>query len=138
MKFTNWIAILAAIISAGAATAAWIAAKHTRKISANGQIGAILIQMIQIFVEQPELRPYFLEEGKLPKGQEQKAKALASMLLNILETVWSMESVMTDAERTAWSKYVRYQIKSVPIVHDLYKTQKEWYAHLNMLMDDAH
>ncbi|HSX30467.1 MAG TPA: hypothetical protein VLE99_00945 [Candidatus Saccharimonadales bacterium] len=127
---TNWIAIVAASISALGAFAAWISNKRARKISASGQISSLLIELNRIFVGQPELRPYFIEGGKLPKGQEQKAKALASMYLNILEMIWSMEDTMNKPERLAWAKYIHHQIRSVPIVHNLYKRQEEWYPNL--------
>jgi hypothetical protein len=135
MKLVNWIAIAAALVAALSATSAWISSKRARKVTASGQIGAVLIELNQIFVEQPELRPYFIEGGKLPKGQEQKAKALASMYLNILETVWSVEDNMSSNEQVAWTKYIRHQIRTVPIVNDLYEKQKEWYPNLNIIMN---
>ncbi|HSX44962.1 MAG TPA: hypothetical protein VLF39_02515 [Candidatus Saccharimonadales bacterium] len=137
MKFTNWIAIIAAFVSAFAALTAWISNKRMRTINANGQIGSILIELNQIFINQPELRPYFIEGGKLPKGQEQKAKALASMYLNILDTVWSMEEIMDNNDRVAWLKYIRHQIKSVPIINNLYESQREWYSNLNNIIDKS-
>lgn len=137
MKLTNLTAIVAALISALGALTAWISNKRARAINANGQIGSILIELNQIFVDQPELRPYFIEGGKLPKGQEQKAKALASMYLNILETVWSMKDVMNNHERVSWVKYIRHQIRSVPIVNNLYELQKEWYPNLNRIVNKA-
>jgi hypothetical protein len=138
MKFTNLIAIAAALVSALGALMAWISNKRARAISANGQIGSILIELNQIFVDRPELRPYFIEGGKLPKGQEQKAKALASMYLNILETVWSMEHIMNSRERVSWTKYIQHQIRSVPVVNNLYELQKEWYPNLNTMLDKTH
>jgi hypothetical protein len=134
MKLATWISVAAAAISAIAALTAWISNKRARTVSANGQIGAILIQLNRIFIEQPELRPYFIEGGKLPKGQEQKAKALASMYLNTLDMVWSMEEVMNDNDRTAWLKYIHHQIRSVPIINNLYESQREWYSNLNRIM----
>ena len=135
MTLSVFIAITAAIVSALGAFTAWVSNKRAREISASGQIGLILIELNQIFINQPELRPYFLEGGKLPKGQEQKAKALASMYLNTLETVWSMEHTMDNRERASWTKYIRHQIRSVPIVNDLYELQKEWYPNLNTMVD---
>jgi hypothetical protein len=135
METTTWIAVAAALVSALAALTAWISNKRARTVNANGQIGSILIQLNRIFVEQPELRPYFIEGGELPKGQEQKAKALASMYLNIMETVWSMEEIMNNNDRAAWLKYIRHQIRSVPIVDELYESQREWYSNLDRVMD---
>lgn len=135
MKLTIWISVVAAAISALGAVAAWVANKRARTVNANGQIGAILIQLNQIFIEQPELRPYFIEGGELPKGQEQKAKAMASMYLNILDTVWSMEEAMDDRDRAAWMKYIHHQIRSVPIINTLYEKQREWYSNLNEIMN---
>jgi len=124
-----------AVVSMLGALMAWISNKRARAVSANGQIGSILIQLNRIFIDQPELRPYFIEGGKLPKGQEQKAKALASMYLNTLDTVWSMEEAMNDNDRVAWLKYIPYQIRSVPIINQLYESQREWYSNLNRIMD---
>lgn len=135
MELTAYIAITAALVSAAGALTAWIANKRARAINASGQIGSLLIELNRIFVDQPDLRPYFIEGGKLPKGQEQKAKALASMYLNVLEMVWSMEDVMAKHERTAWIHYIQYQIRSVPIVDNLYELQKEWYPNLNRTVD---
>jgi len=136
MNLTAGIAVAAAIVSAFGALTAWVSNKRERIVSANGQIGSILIQLNRIFIEQPELRPYFIEGGKLPRGQEQKAKALASMYLNTLDTVWSMEEVMNDSDRAAWLKYIPYQIRSVPIINQLYESQREWYSNLNRIMDE--
>jgi hypothetical protein len=135
MPFTTWIAIAAAILSALGALMAWIANKRARTVNANGQIGSILLQLNRIFVEQPELRPYFIEGGKLPKSQEQKAKALASMYLNTLETIWSMEEIMNDSDRAAWIKYIPHQTRTVPIINELYESQREWYSNLTRIMD---
>jgi hypothetical protein len=135
MKLINWIAVVSAVISALGAFTAWISNKRARTVSANGQIGSILIQLNHIFINQPELRPYFMEGGKLPKGQEQKAKAVASMYLNILEAAWSMEGDMSNQDRTAWLNYIPHQIRSVPIINDLYESQREWYSNLNRIMD---
>lgn len=126
---------MGAVVSMLGALMAWISNKRARAVSANGQIGSILIQLNRIFIDQPELRPYFIEGGKLPKGQEQKAKALASMYLNTLDTVWSMEEAMNDNDRVAWLKYIPYQIRSVPIINQLYESQREWYSNLNRIMD---
>lgn len=135
MRLTIWIAVASAVVSALGALTAWISNRRARIVNANGQIGSILIQLNRIFIEQPELRPYFIEGGKLPKGQEQKAKALASMYLNTLDTVWSMEEVMNNNDRAAWSKYIHYQIRSVPIIDQLYESQREWYSNLTRIMD---
>lgn len=135
MNLTICVAVISAIVSILAALTAWISNKRERTISANGQIGSILIQLNRIFIELPELRPYFIEGGKLPKGQEQKAKALASMYLNTLDMVWSMEEVMNDNDRAAWLKYIPHQIRSVPIIDQLYESQREWYSNLNRIMD---
>ena len=136
MSFSTWIADSGAVISALAALMAWISNKRARTVNANGQIGAILIQLNRIFIDQPEFRPYFIEGGELPEGQEQKAKALASMYLNILETVWSMEEVMNDKDRAAWLKYIHHQIRSVPIINQLYESQQEWYSNLERIMGE--
>ena len=135
MISTTWIAVTGAIVSALGAVTAWISYKRERKVNANGQIGSILIQLNRVFIDQPELRPYFIEGGKLPKGQEQKAKAVASMYLNILDTVWAMEEVMNDNDRAAWLKYIHHQIISVPIIDQLYESQREWYSNLTRIMD---
>lgn len=117
---------------------AWIASRRARAVTARGQIGSIVIQLNQIFIDQPELRPYFIESGKLPKGQEQKAKALASMYLNILESIWSLRGALDANERLAWVKYIQHQIKTVPIVNDLYQRQKDWYPNINRVMEKTY
>jgi hypothetical protein len=137
MILTTWIAVVGALISAIAASSAWVSNRRAREVNANGQIATLLIQLNQIFVDQSDLRPYFIEGGKLPKGQEQKARALASMYLNILEAIWSLENVMDKQEQIAWRKYTHYQIRSVKIVNDLYTRQEEWYPNLSRMMDEA-
>ena len=56
MKTVNWITVLAAVVSALGAMSAWVSSKRIRKVSASGQIGSALIQLNQIFVNQPEQR----------------------------------------------------------------------------------
>lgn len=135
MTLTIWLAITSAFIAAIAAFSAWESSRRARVAIANGQIGALVIQLNQIFIDQPELRPYFIEDGKLPKGQEQKAKAVASMYLNLLEAIWSLENLMGKQEQVAWQKYTHFQIRCVAIVDELYTQQQEWYPNINRIMD---
>jgi len=47
-----------------------------------------------------------------------------------------MEGSMNNNEQISWTKYIRHQIRTVPIVNDLYEKQKEWYPNLNYILDE--
>ncbi len=135
MKNTSWVAVVAAVISALGALSAWWGVRKTRTLNVYHQTGITMVQLNQIFIEQPELRPYFIENGKLPKGLEQKAKALASLMLNDFEIIFSLDSALGKKERRAWKLYADHQIKKVPIAHELYKQNGKWYPNLVRVME---
>ncbi|MEI9914061.1 MAG: hypothetical protein WDN66_03710 [Candidatus Saccharibacteria bacterium] len=134
MTATNLISITAAVVAALAAGLAWFMAHRTRALTTYYQINSSLIELNQIFIDSPELRPYFMEGGKLPKGQEQKAKALASLILNTFEAICSQKITLGEVEHASWKGYITHQIKSVKIVNDAYQTEKEWYPNITAMI----
>lgn len=135
MTVGNWISIGAAVISASAAGIAWYMARRTRSLSTYFQTNSSLVQLNQIFIDYPDLRSYFIEGGKLPKNQAQKAKAIGSLILNTLEAVASQEIAMGRNELDAWKGYIKHQIRSVKIINELYESQKQWYPHLTNIIE---
>ena len=135
MKDSLWISVIAAVVAACAAAISWRMSKKQLTTFTYHNIGISYISLNQIFIDNPELRPYFIEGGKLPNGQTQKAKAIAAMILNILESTWSQNDAMGKTEARSWQKYIEHQIRSVKIVNDLYEEQKEWYPSLAEVLD---
>lgn len=132
----DYIAIAAAIISLFGALTAWAVAKRASTLGTYGRVGESLIRLNGIFVDNPELRPYFIDGKKsYPKGQENKAKAIAVMMLNIFEEIWSQRLAMGREERLAWGEYIANQIQSVRLIRQSYQEKSSWYPNLKRLIE---
>ena len=131
MQSSKYIAIIAAAISLFGALTAWINVKRATTLNTYSRVGDSLIKLNQIFVDAPQLRPYFIEGKKqIPKGQEDKARAIAVMVLNILENIWSQRQAMGKEECEAWKRYISHQIQSVELVNNAYKEREDWLPNL--------
>jgi hypothetical protein len=135
MHLSDNIAIAAAAISLVGAATAWLQARRASTLDIYSRTGDTYIQLNKVFIKNPELRPYFVEgEKKLPKGQEQKAKAVAIMMVNVLEQIWSQRGSMGKKERAAWEDYINKQVRSVELVNNAYKWKKDWYPNLKQIL----
>ncbi len=137
MKVGDEIAIGAAVVSLLGAASAWWQARQAAAFDAYQGIGTLLVPLNQVFVDHPELGPYFLEGGTLPNGSDQKAKAVASMILNILEAVCSQEQAMGREERKAWKSYTAHEVTSVAMINDIYTDRPEWYPNIERVLTGA-
>jgi hypothetical protein len=135
MNLSDDVAIVAATISLVGAATAWLQAKRASTLDIYSRTGDTYIQLNKIFVRNPQLRPYFVEgEKRLPRGEEQKAKAIAIMMINILEQIWSQRASMGKKERLAWEDYINQQVHSVALVNDAYQQRKDWYPNLKLIL----
>lgn len=134
MTAGDYIAVVAAVISFAAALTASLQVRRGATLGTYNKVGESLIRLNSIFVENPELRPYFFEGKKsYPKSQENKAKAIAIMMLNIFEEIWSQRNAMGNEERRAWEEYINSQIESVELIRKSYKEKSDWFPNLKKL-----
>ncbi len=93
------------------------------------------MRLNQIFIDEPSLRPYFFEvEESIPKGMEQKAKAIAWATLNIYESIWARRSSMDKDVETAWRHYICEHVPRVPLLRSIYSEHRDWYPTLKQIV----
>jgi hypothetical protein len=127
----DWAAYLASGVAVLVAVAAWIQAKRATKQNAYGTTASLLQDMNRIFIESPELRPLFFEEGgAVPDSSEQKAQSIASYVLNVYEAIWSFAPHMGESERKAWRSYIRCELAERKILADMFAKQRDFYPNL--------
>ncbi len=138
MKANNYIAIGAAIVSLLGATTAWWQARRATMLDTKNRVGEALLKINQIFVDDPLLWPYFFEGKKpIPQAHEARAKAIATIMINIFEEIWSQRDGMTPAEERSWGSYIRHQVQSADIINVAYKRERDWYPNLQGLLEKS-
>ncbi|MDV6297466.1 hypothetical protein ACWEQV_29080 [Rhodococcus aetherivorans] len=131
------VAALIAVISAGiAALFGWW---QTRRMDQSLEVvtynGAtdLTLQIDRIFIEYPELRPYFYE-GQSPIDQDetlrQRVDAVSEFALDALECIWDHREKYTEMDRESWKIWINEFMASSPRMRGLYEDHTTWYPAL--------
>ncbi len=135
MRISYFIPILAAFISLSGALLSWRQARRASMLTTNHSVGDAMLKINQLFVNEPELWPYMIQAKKpIPKKYQAKARIIATMMLNIFEAIWSQKKGMDKENQTAWENYICWQIQSVGVISDAYKSNYHWYPNLNKIV----
>ena len=91
-----------------------------------------MFQIDQLFIENPELRPYFYSNLEIPKNSKLQAKVygMAEMLIDLLDNVRIQASNMPQYAWSTWKRYFEDIFKSSPTLREHLNTRKKWYPEL--------
>jgi hypothetical protein len=85
-----------------------------------------------VFVEYPQLRPFFHEDNvPLPKDHPEYDRALsaAEMLVDLIDCVVSLADHMrADIDLPGWQDYARELYKKSNVMRDYINTHADWYT----------
>jgi hypothetical protein len=92
-----------------------------------------LRQVFQIFIEHPELQPYFYESRDPPvRGHKRARITMAAVILgDIFEDGLVAHSLLpTSRSSEAWAKYCRLVLNTSPIMNEIMKRNPGWWPEL--------
>jgi hypothetical protein len=91
------------------------------------QITTMCVQRDQIFIEHPDLWPYFYEGRKEPRSRRRRAKVFAmSRVLANLANGLASEKVRDDFDGH-WNKYYQYMYENSPSFQRFWKEQGQFW-----------
>jgi len=82
-----------------------------------------------IFVENPELRPYFYAGEDIPqdKRERDRVMAVAELLVDFMDNVVTHGDAMPPEHREVWYRYFREQHDSSPAIRAYWSENSHWY-----------
>lgn len=91
-----------------------------------------LLQLDSLFIEHPEVRPYFYYGKEINKGDEHydRALAVAEFQLDFFDSYLTQSQYLTlgDEERQNWEKYITDSFSTSPIMCARLKDAPGWYG----------
>ena len=95
--------------------------------------GGSLRQVSQIFIERPELQPYFYESRDPPLRGYKRARIIMVTLIlgDIFEDGLVAHSLLpTSRTSEAWAKYCGLVLNTSPIMNEIMKRNPDWWPEL--------
>jgi len=92
-------------------------------------------QMLQTFMQYPDLWPYFYEnkkaESDISKEKSTRIEAMALMILDYYEAIVCMNryNELSKEEKAGWDKYFIEQINKSPAIQAVYEKYKSSYRY---------
>lgn len=96
-------------------------------------VDARTFAMDQVFIDHPELRPYFYDNQPLPDDPIMRAEVLATSetLLDFLDGVFN-DSV-NSVNSGSWGAYTRFIYRSSPAVRETLRSHCDWYTYAHFV-----
>jgi hypothetical protein len=100
------------------------------------------LQMDQVFIAHPLIRPYFYDGVPVPDDDGDNAElrnrvlAVAEFVVDILEDCWDNEDCYAGEDRDAWMHWIYEVFESSPAASTLYAENVEWYPKLTKLFEE--
>ena len=133
------VSVIALAVSISAALFSYRLSRRSFKISAYHGATDRTLQLDQVFVNHPLLRPYFVdgvpvpEEGAVDAELRHRILAVAEFAVDILEDCWDNEDCYAGEDRDAWMRWIYQVFDSAPACQDLYAGAVDWYPSLTWL-----
>jgi hypothetical protein len=95
------------------------------------------LEMIKLFLEKPELRPYFYEGKAIQQSvpnhartrQEQEVEVMCEIMLSVFEhAVMQEKNLPKDSRDNCWEAYVRERYNGSPELKRFFEANRTWYA----------
>ena len=142
MKTSEVISVVALAVSLCAAFFSYRLGRHTFRVNAYHGATDRTLQMDQVFITYPRLRPYFAEGvATPPAGCEdvelrERVLAVAEFVCDILEDCWDKEECYLGPDRDAWRDWIYEVFDASPACSEHYAANVAWYPTLERLFDD--
>src|SRR6266404_5285457 len=109
------------------------------RLATYASIANTLSMTKQIFIEHPDLRPYFYDELEMAKNDPRysQAQAVGEHLLDFFDGILLLGNT-AHWDRKFWVKYIMDCFRQSPILRDCLKDTGDWYTPtLTSLMNKA-
>ena len=136
MDASQIISIVALVVSLSAAVFSYRLSRRSFKVNAYHGASDRTLQMDQVFIAHPLLRPYFSDGEPVPAPDggdpelRQRVLAVAEFVTDILEDCWDNEDCYAGPDRDAWRDWIYDVFESSPACAEHYARNEAWYPTL--------
>lgn len=140
MDTSNFVAVAALLISAASALYAYRQGRRTLKVTTYHGATDLTLQLDQVFIEHPELRPFFyegqppLDSGSGDDNLRYRVLAAAEYALDIFECIWDHRDTYDEADKESWRTWISDMLGASPVCSDLFLENRDWYPALKALV----
>ncbi|WP_330460543.1 hypothetical protein OIB37_28885 [Streptomyces sp. NBC_00820] len=118
--------------------AAWMATRVSAKTHETTSYHAgtdLFMEVNRVFVEHPEVRPYFYDGKELTEGDpnSNRVQAVAELMLDVFEWIWHRREGITEADRQAWADYVGQMFRLSPALRKYHLDHLAWHPTITEL-----
>ncbi len=152
--FSTVIAVLSLVISIVTLVTMFLQTSHLAaqvdrmreqtQLAVNDAFYATAFEMQQIFVEHPELWPYFHEGKDVEEGAPAEKIALLEAIgllrldyFELIQMIYRADLMMDEEDIEATRKYMRHGIDNSPVLRRLFARHRDWYPKLQPFFDGA-
>jgi hypothetical protein len=143
MGFSDWISASSVIIASVALVVSGVTLIYTRRqlrFAANDSATDLVLQMGQVFLEYPLVRPYVYQNAQPPTEEtnpemHHRVEATGMFCLDVLECVWHRREHYRREDRASWRELIHDIFAGSPAVRALYVENQEWYPMLRRLRE---
>ncbi len=138
MHAAETISVIALLVSMASAVTAWRLGEQSQRITTYRSATDLVLEVDRVFIDHPQLRPYFYEDTVCPAGHLDKnlVDAVAELQLDVLECIWDSRDTYTSVDRDSWAQYIREVFAASPAIRDAYSANEGWYPTLDLLFKE--
>jgi hypothetical protein len=143
MDSSNTLSIIALVLSVAstvvATLVAYRASNHGITVTTYNNATELTLQVDRVFVEYPELRPYFYDNEPLTDSAPHRNRVLAvtELYLDVLECIWDREREFSPTDRLAWRGWIVHAFDNALVLREFYRDRRDWYPTLGRLLAEV-
>jgi hypothetical protein len=135
-----WLSTIVAIVALIAAAYTVIYSRSQLRYSAIALPAQLILQVDQVFLTYPLLRPYFYDSISAPAAEvdaetHHRVYAVAQFYIDVLEYCWAGAGHYTKRAQVSYQEWVHDIFAGSPTVRELYLANQDWYPGLKRLRD---
>ncbi len=135
-KMADSITAVASAVAALAASAGLIYiarqlhnARQTLQFAAAEHLYSRMHDIHKLFLDRPELRPYFYERVRPGRwsGHKRKAEVMAELLADFFQQVFLELNTLPLQTRAGWREYMSHVLRHSPTLLNFVESHRAWY-----------
>jgi hypothetical protein len=99
-----------------------------------------MMSIDRLFIDRPDLRPYFYGGKPAPAGGDERERVIATseLIVDFMDNVMMQEPNIPDYLTSAWQTYFRSIAADSPSIREFWRENRRWYdARMAGLLDEA-
>ncbi|MET9271212.1 hypothetical protein [Kribbella sp. NPDC003557] len=135
MHLPEILSLIAVLVAVGSAAIAYQIGRRSLRITTYRSATDLVLEVDRVFIEHPELRPYFYDSEVCAPGHQHynQVMAVAELELDVLECIWDARDSYSDDDYKSWAEYIKGVFETSPAVSRLYADNEDWYPTLDKL-----